>query len=114
MRGITSQHHLFFIIIACTRSEMLDYSNRVSKFGKEIADKKRPTSFTLEIWEFMQDAKRSSCKNDPAQTVDGSTTNQLSTDDNASQQEKSSVNGNEAHVLSDDDVNEDDDDLFNW
>lgn len=62
----------------------------------------------------MQNAKRNSGKNDPVQTVDGSTTNQLSTDDNASQQEQSSANGNETHVLSDDEVNEDDDDLFNW
>lgn len=98
--------------VACTRSEILDYSNRVSKFGQEIADKKRPNSFVFEIWEFMQNAKRNSCKNDPV-----STTNQLSTDDNASQQEQSSVNGNETHVLSDDEVNDDDDDdddLFNW
>lgn len=101
-------------MIACTRSEILDYSNRVSKFGQEIADKKRPNSFTFEIWDFMQNAKRNSGKNDPVQTVDGSTTNQLSTDDNASQQEQSSANGNETHVLSDDEVNEDDDDLFNW
>lgn len=59
----------------------------------------------------MQNAKRNSCKNDPVQTVDGST-NQLSTDDNVSQQEQSSVNGNETHMLSDDD--DDDDDMFNW
>lgn len=58
----------------------------------------------------MQNAKRNSCKNDPVQ--DGSTTNQLSTDDNASQLEQSSANGNETHILSDHDDN--DDDLFNW
>lgn len=58
----------------------------------------------------MQNAKRNSCKNDPVQTVDGSTTNQLSTDDNASQHEQSCANGDETHVLSEDD----DDDLFDW
>lgn len=62
----------------------------------------------------MQNAKRNSCKNDPVQTVDGSTTNQLSNDDNASQPDQSSANGHETHVLSDDEVNDDDDDLFNW
>lgn len=92
---------------ACTRSEILDYTNRVSKYGQEIADKKRPAAFTFEIWEFMQNAKRNSCKNDPVQTIDGSTTNQLSTDDNVSQ---ANANGNETQVLSDDD----DDELFNW
>ncbi|XP_055320680.1 uncharacterized protein LOC129577496 [Sitodiplosis mosellana] len=92
---------------ACTRSEILDYTNRVSKYGQEIADKKRPNAFTFEIWDFMQNAKRNSCKNDPVQTIDGSTTNQLSTDDNVSQ---ANANGNETQVLSDDD----DDELFNW
>lgn len=77
----------------------------MSKYGQEIADKKRPNPFTFEIWEFMQSAKRSSCKNDPI-AIDGST-NQMSTDDNGSQP---NANGNETQVLSDDD----DDDLFNW
>lgn len=112
---ITNLQQLQILLLACTRSEILDYSNRLSKFGQEIADKKRPNSFTFEVWEFMQNAKRNSCKNDPVQTVDGSTTNQLSTDDNASQLEQLSANGNETHVLSDDEVNEDDEDnLFNW
>lgn len=64
----------------------------------------------------MQNAKRNSCKNDPVQTVDGSATNQLSIDDNASQQEQSRpANGNETHVLSEDDNDDDDDDdLFDW
>lgn len=68
----------------------------------------------------MQNAKRNSCKNDPVQTVDGSTTNQMSTDDNTSQQERSSANGNETRVLSDvddddkNDVTDNDDNLFNW
>lgn len=55
----------------------------------------------------MQNAKRNSCKNDPVQAIDGSTTNQMSTDDNVSQK---NANGNETQVLSDDD----DDDFFNW
>lgn len=93
--------------LACTRSEILDYTDRVSKYGQEIADKKRPNAFTFEIWDFMQNAKRNSCKNDPVQTIDGSTTNQMSTDDNGSQP---IVNGNETQVLSDDD----DDEFFNW
>lgn len=79
----------------------------MSKYGQEVADKKRPNAFTFEIWEFMQNAKRNSCKNDPVQTIDGSTTNQLSTDDNVSQL---NANGTETQVLSDDD----DDELFNW
>lgn len=91
---------------ACTRSEILDYTNRVSKYGQEIADKKRPNAFTFEIWDFMQNAKRNSCKNDPVQAIDGSTTNQLSTDDNVSQ---ANINGSETQVLSDDD-----DELFSW
>lgn len=74
-----------------------------------MADKKRPSAFTFEIWDFMQNAKRNSCKNDPVQAIDGSTTNQLSTDDNVSQ-EQANANGNETQVLSDDD----DDELFNW
>lgn len=97
---------MFSCFEACTRSEILDYTNRVSKYGQEMADKKRPNAFTFEIWEFMQNAKRNSCKNDPVQSIDG-TTNQLSTDDNVSQ---ANANGNETQVLSDDD----DDELFNW
>lgn len=94
-------------IAACTRSEILDYTNRVSKYGQEMADKKRPNAFTFEIWEFMQNAKRSSCKTEiPIQVIDGS--NQMSTDENMSAH-GIVINGNEPQVLSDDD-----DELFNW
>lgn len=66
----------------------------------------------------MQNAKRNSCKNNPVQTVDGSTANHLSTDENASQQERPSANENESHVQSGDEINDDDDDddndSFNW
>lgn len=98
---------IYLFLPACTRSEILDYTNRVSKYGQEVADKKRPNAFTFEIWDFMQNAKRNSCKNDPVQAIDGSTTNQMSTDDNVSQK---NANGNETQVLSDDD----DEDFFNW
>lgn len=56
----------------------------------------------------MQNAKRSSCRNDTAQAIDGSITNHISTDENASQ--GNTANGNDTQVLSDDD----DDELFNW
>lgn len=39
----------------------------MAKYGQEVADKKRPTTFTFEIWDFMQNAKRS-CK---TQAIDG-------------------------------------------
>lgn len=48
---------------------MLDYQHRVSKFGQEIADKKKPSQFTFEIWEFMQEAKRV-CKNELMDEMD--------------------------------------------
>lgn len=110
-------HSIFktiFSFEACSRSEILDYFTRVSKFGQDIADKKRPSSFTFEIWEFMQNAKRNSCKTGTVQVVDGAGAKQLSNHENASQPDQSSANGNETHILSDDEVNEDDDDLFNW
>lgn len=98
---------------ACTRSEILDYTNRVSKYGQEIADKKRPNAFTFEIWEFMQSAKRSSCRSDMVQAANGATTNHGSTDENASQ---AYVNGNDTQTISEDDDDDDDvdDELFNW
>ena len=34
-----------------------------------MADRKRPNPFTLEIWEFMQEAKRA-CKNEAMDDVD--------------------------------------------
>lgn len=52
----------------------------------------------------MQNAKRSSCRTD--QIADNSNTNQMSTDENGSQE---IVNGSETQILSDDD-----DELFNW
>lgn len=94
------------IRIACTRTEILDYTNRVSKFGQEIADKKRPNAFTFEIWEFMQNAKRSSCRTDSVRVADGSPTHHA-IEDNESQ-----ANGNGAEALSDND--DDDDELFHW
>lgn len=78
-----------------------------------MADKKRPNAFTFEIWEFMQNAKRSSCKREiPIQIIDGS--NQMSTDENMSAHGITTVNGNEPQVLSDDNDDDDDDELFNW
>lgn len=52
---------------ACTRNEIMDYNNRMARFGQEIADRKKPSSFTFEIWEFMQESKKA-CK---SETLDG-------------------------------------------
>lgn len=52
---------------ACTRNEIMDYNNRLTRFGPEIADRKKPSSFTFEIWDFMQEAKKA-CK---SETLDG-------------------------------------------
>lgn len=41
----------------------------MAKYGQEVADKKRPSSFTFEIWEFMQNAKRT-CKTEAIDGVD--------------------------------------------
>ncbi|KFB36637.1 AGAP007656-PA-like protein [Anopheles sinensis] len=54
---------------ACTRAEMLDYQQRVQRFGQEVADRKKPSQFTFEIWEFMQEAKKV-CKNELMDDVD--------------------------------------------
>lgn len=97
-----------FFFQACTRSEILDYTNRVSKYGQDEADKKRPNAFTYEIWEFMQNAKRSSCRNESIQSIDVSA-NQMFTDENISSELN---NGSETQVLTDDD--DDEDELFNW
>lgn len=47
----------------------MDYHHRLSRYGVEIADKKRPNPFTLEIWEFMQEAKKA-CRSDAMEGVD--------------------------------------------
>ncbi|XP_055919763.1 uncharacterized protein LOC129951566 isoform X2 [Eupeodes corollae] len=52
---------------ACTRNEIMDYNNRMTRFGQEVADRKKPSSFTFEIWEFMQESKKA-CK---SETLDG-------------------------------------------
>lgn len=52
---------------ACTRNEIMDYNNRLSRFGTEVANQKKPSPFTFEIWEFMQEAKKA-CK---SETLDG-------------------------------------------
>ncbi|XP_053664119.1 uncharacterized protein LOC128713285 [Anopheles marshallii] len=54
---------------ACTRAEMLDYQQRIQRFGQEVADRKKPSGFTFEIWEFMQEAKKV-CKNELMDDVD--------------------------------------------
>lgn len=48
---------------------MHDYNHRVIRYGKEVADKKMPSPFTLEIHEFMQEAKRA-CKSEHLEGVD--------------------------------------------
>uniref|UniRef100_A0A182QD25 Regulatory protein zeste n=1 Tax=Anopheles farauti TaxID=69004 RepID=A0A182QD25_9DIPT len=54
---------------ACTRAEMLDYQQRIQRFGQDVADRKKPSQFTFEIWEFMQEAKKV-CKNELMDDVD--------------------------------------------
>uniref|UniRef100_A0A7G3B4C0 Regulatory protein zeste n=1 Tax=Lutzomyia longipalpis TaxID=7200 RepID=A0A7G3B4C0_LUTLO len=54
---------------ALSRSEIMDYSHRLSRFGQDVADRKRPSSFSFEIWEFMQEAKRV-CKSESMDNVD--------------------------------------------
>lgn len=61
--------NLFFSISACTRAEMIDYQHRITRYGQEIADRKRPSPFTFEIWEFMQEAKRA-CKSEAMDDID--------------------------------------------
>lgn len=60
---------ILHIIIACARAEILDYQHRISKFGQDMAEKKKPNLFTFEIWDFMQDAKKL-CKNELTDEVD--------------------------------------------
>lgn len=48
---------------------MLDYQHRINKFGQEIADKKKPSQFSFDIWEFMTEAKKV-CKNESLDDVD--------------------------------------------
>lgn len=48
---------------------MLDYQQRIQRYGQEVADRKKPSQFTFEIWEFMQEAKKV-CKNELMDDVD--------------------------------------------
>lgn len=54
---------------ACTRAEVMDYQHRLSRYGQDVADKKRPNSFTFEIWDFMQEAKKI-CRSDALEGID--------------------------------------------
>ncbi|XP_075166822.1 apontic isoform X2 [Haematobia irritans] len=54
---------------ACTRNEILDYNNRLSRFGPEVADRKKPSPFTFEVWDFMQEAKKA-CKSEALDGID--------------------------------------------
>uniref|UniRef100_A0A0K8UMS0 Regulatory protein zeste n=1 Tax=Bactrocera latifrons TaxID=174628 RepID=A0A0K8UMS0_BACLA len=54
---------------ACTRNEILDYNNRLARFGAEVADRKKPSPFTFEVWEFMQEAKKA-CKSEALDGID--------------------------------------------
>lgn len=47
----------------------MDYHHRLSRYGQEIADKKRPNPFTFEIWDFMQEAKKT-CRSEAMEGVD--------------------------------------------
>ncbi|KAH8299511.1 hypothetical protein KR044_002156 [Drosophila immigrans] len=54
---------------ACTRNEILDYNNRLARFGAEVADRKKPSPFTFEVWDFMQEAKKA-CKSEALDGID--------------------------------------------
>ncbi|KAH8401790.1 hypothetical protein KR009_007874, partial [Drosophila setifemur] len=54
---------------ACTRNEILDYNNRLGRFGAEVADRKKPSPFTFEVWDFMQEAKKA-CKSEALDGID--------------------------------------------
>ncbi|XP_037953033.1 uncharacterized protein LOC119683434 isoform X2 [Teleopsis dalmanni] len=54
---------------ACTRNEILDYNTRLSRFGPEMADRKKPSPFTFEVWDFMQEAKKA-CKSEALDGID--------------------------------------------
>ncbi|XP_034655047.1 uncharacterized protein LOC117892734 isoform X1 [Drosophila subobscura] len=54
---------------ACTRNEILDYNNRLARFGPEVADRKKPSPFTFEVWDFMQEAKKA-CKSEALDGID--------------------------------------------
>lgn len=58
-----------FWLLACTRNEILDYNNRLARFGAEVADRKKPSPFTFEVWEFMQEAKKA-CKSEALDGID--------------------------------------------
>lgn len=47
----------------------MDYHHRLTKYGQEVADKKRPNPFTFEVWEFMQEAKKA-CRSEAMEGVD--------------------------------------------
>lgn len=59
----------FKFYLACTRAEIMDYHHRLSRYGQDIADKKRPNPFTFEIWDFMQEAKKT-CRSEAMEGVD--------------------------------------------
>ncbi|ALC42495.1 apt [Drosophila busckii] len=54
---------------ACTRNEILDYNNRLGRYGAEVADRKKPSPFTFEVWDFMQEAKKA-CKSEALDGID--------------------------------------------
>lgn len=95
---------------ACTRSEIVDYTHRMAKYGQEVADKKRPNPFAFEIWDFMQTAKRSS-KADISQVIEYEQA-QLALEAKKSAMEiADEARPNEEPTLVSDD---DEDELFKW
>lgn len=48
---------------------MVDYNNRLARYGPEVANRKKPTEFTFEVWDFMQEAKRV-CKSEALDGID--------------------------------------------
>lgn len=94
---------------ACTRSEIIDYTHRIAKFGQEVADKKRPSAFTFEIWDFMQNAKKTS-KADVNQVIEY-TRAQRMLEGSKTILGIDETKTEEPTVVSDDD---DEDDLFKW
>lgn len=54
---------------AHTRAEICDYESRLNYCGQKVADRKRPSQFTYQIWQFMQESKLL-CRNEKMDRVD--------------------------------------------
>lgn len=82
---------------ACTRNEILDYNNRLARFGQEVADRKKPSAFTFEVWDFMQEAKKA-CKSESLDGLDYSQIT-LALEEDFEYREDEQTNNEEEHDL---------------